>query len=102
MRAAVYEAFKRVLKNRGRAKPTVIDGYGKFPFLNRNLSLIHISLAMVMNIMMILTRPYSAGLRSRARMMAITNWIPWAPPFSKIFQNRPFRTLFFISVSAKS
>ena len=36
MSAAVYEAFKRVLKNRGRAKPIVIDGYGKFLFLNRN------------------------------------------------------------------
>ena len=36
MSAAVYEAFKRVLKNRGRTKPIVIDGYGNFPFLNRN------------------------------------------------------------------
>ena len=36
MSAAVYEALGRVLKNRGRAKPIVIDGYGKFLFLNRN------------------------------------------------------------------
>lgn len=36
MSAAVYEALGRVLKNRGRAKPIVIDSYGKFLFLNRN------------------------------------------------------------------
>lgn len=36
MSAAVYEALGRVLKNRGLAKPIVIDGYGKFLFLNRN------------------------------------------------------------------
>ena len=36
MSTKVYEAFERVLKNRGRAKPIIIDGYGKFLFLNRN------------------------------------------------------------------
>lgn len=36
MSTSVYEAFERVLKNRGRAKPIIIDGYAKFLFLNRN------------------------------------------------------------------
>ena len=36
MSTKVYEAFERVLKNRGRVKPIIIDGYGKFLFLNRN------------------------------------------------------------------
>ena len=36
MSTSVYEAFERVLKNRGRVKPIIIDGYGKFLFLNRN------------------------------------------------------------------
>lgn len=36
MSTSMYEAFERVLKNRGRAKPIIIDGYAKFLFLNRN------------------------------------------------------------------
>lgn len=36
MSTKVFEAFKRVLKNRGYAKPIIIDGYSNFLFLNRN------------------------------------------------------------------
>lgn len=36
MRAASYEAFKRVLQDRKGAKPVNIDGYSDFLFLNRD------------------------------------------------------------------
>ncbi len=36
MSEKVYEAFKRVLKNRKGAKPIIIDGYCNFLFLNRD------------------------------------------------------------------
>lgn len=36
MSEKVYEAFKRVLKDRKGAKPIIVDGYGNFLFLNQN------------------------------------------------------------------
>lgn len=30
-----YQALKRILKNRGKAQPLVVDGYSNFLFLNR-------------------------------------------------------------------
>lgn len=32
----VYQALKRVIKNRGKAEPIIIDGYRNFLFLNQN------------------------------------------------------------------
>ena len=36
MSETVYQAFKRVLKNRGKAEPIIVDGYSNFLFLNQN------------------------------------------------------------------
>lgn len=36
MSESVYEAFRRVLKNRRSANPVIVDGYGNFLFLNQN------------------------------------------------------------------
>ena len=36
MTEKVYQAFKRVLKNRKKPEPIIIDGYSNFLFLNRD------------------------------------------------------------------
>lgn len=36
MSTKVYEAFKRVLNDRGRADKLIVGGYSNFLFLNRN------------------------------------------------------------------
>ena len=51
------------------------------------------TLAMVMNIMMMLTRPYSAGLNQPGKDDGNHELDTLAPPFSNIFQNRPFQDL---------
>ena len=36
MSTRVYEAFARVIKNRGKEQPIIVGGYSRFLFLNRN------------------------------------------------------------------